>query len=79
MAMDAQVEASIDGLQYRRVEAGTVTENMAELRDAASRYTTALGVLCPAGHERSIALTHVETSLMFGIKALVLDQPHAED
>lgn len=76
--MDEQVVESVDGMQHRRVDAGEVTKDMAELREAASRYAIALGELCPAGRERSIALTHVETSLMFGIKSQVLSQPHAD-
>ena len=45
-----------------------------ELRQYAKVYGGALVALTPAGRERSIAKTKLEESLMWGVKAIALEE-----
>lgn len=47
--------------------------NIATLRAYYKNTATAIHVHVPAGPERSTALTHLRSSLMFAIQAIVLD------
>jgi hypothetical protein len=50
-------------------------EKIASLRQAFSYLAEYIEALAPASRERSIAVTNLETSAMFAIKAIVCNDP----
>ena len=49
-----------------------------ELREAFSELHTKIESLAPASRERSVALTNLETTAMWAIKAVVVNDPASE-
>lgn len=48
-------------------------ERIAEIRRGYSRMADLIELGCPASRERSVALTELETSAMWAIKAIVIN------
>lgn len=53
-------------------------ETIRELREAFSDLHDKITTLAPASRERSVALTQLEDSAMWAIKAVVLNDPESE-
>jgi hypothetical protein len=61
---------------YHKPSAAAV-DKIAELRRAFSDLAELVERLAPHSRERSIALTHIETSAMWAIKAVVCNDPNS--
>lgn len=48
------------------------------LREAFSEIHSNISVLCPDSREKSVALTNLETTAMWAIKAVVCNDPKSE-
>jgi hypothetical protein len=48
------------------------------LREAFSQTKAAIEMQCPESRQRSVALTELETSAMWAIKAVVFNDPDSE-
>ncbi len=48
------------------------------IREAFSELHEKIEAACPASRERSVALTELETSAMWAIKSIVLNDPDSE-
>lgn len=53
-------------------------EKIRAIREGYSAIHALIEATCPASRERSIALTEIETSAMWAIKALVCNDPASE-
>lgn len=53
-------------------------EAIRTLRETFSAAHDIIEALCPASRERSVALTELETSAMWAIKAVVVNDPKSE-
>lgn len=49
-----------------------------ELREGFSRLKDTIEAKCPSSRERSVAITELETSAMWAIKAVVFNDPTSE-
>lgn len=48
-------------------------ERIEQLREAAKSLGHQIIDLCPDGREKSLALTHLEETVMWGVKSIVLE------
>ena len=53
-------------------------ERITHLRETFSTMKTTIENMCPPSRERSVALTELETSAMWAIKAVVFNDPNSE-
>ena len=53
-------------------------DKIAQLREAFSELHTLIERIAPSSRERSVALTNLETSAMWAIKAVVHNDPKSE-
>lgn len=53
-------------------------EKITKLREAFSQLHSTIEELAPASRERSVALTELETTAMWAIKAVVCNDPESE-
>jgi hypothetical protein len=58
---------SVDGLQ-----------KINQLREAFSNTEKLINELCPNSRQKSVAITHNETTAMWAIKAVVFNDPNSE-
>jgi predicted MarR family transcription regulator len=62
----------------RRLDSHPVTatqaESMARLRDSARAFGYVISELCPAGREKSLAVTELETALMRAVRAITHEE-----
>lgn len=49
-------------------------EEIQKLRESFSALDDVLQAVCPESRRKSLALTHLETSLMWAVKAVILDK-----
>jgi hypothetical protein len=61
---------------HKPSEEGLKKINM--LREAFSELSSHISVLCPDTREKSVALTHLETTAMWAIKSVVCNDPNSE-
>lgn len=62
---------------YHRPSAGGV-HKIAKLREAFSQLHDQIEELAPNSREKSVALTNLETTAMWAIKAVVFNDPESE-
>lgn len=53
-------------------------DKITKLREAFSRLHDEIGELAPDSREKSVALTNLETTAMWAIKAVVCNDPESE-
>lgn len=53
-------------------------EKIAKLREAFSDLSDLVESLCPSSREKAVALTNLETTAMWAIKAVVCNDPASE-
>lgn len=53
-------------------------EDLTELREAFSKMSDWIEANCGASREKSVALTNLETTAMWAIKAVVFNDPKSE-
>jgi hypothetical protein len=53
-------------------------DKITQLREAYSALLTTLNDAAPASRERSVAITELETSAMWAVKAVVYNDPESE-
>lgn len=62
---------------YHKPSADSV-EKITKLRESFSRLHVEIEELAPTSRERSVALTNLETTAMWAIKAVVYNDPKSE-
>lgn len=62
----------------RRIKEPQVKKTIAELREAFSKLHDDIERLAPPSREKSVALTNLETTAMWAIKAVVCNDPESE-
>ena len=62
---------------YHKPTAGGLLRITA-LRQAYTELQRAIEENCPASRQKSVAITELETSAMWAIKAVVFNDPHSE-
>ena len=62
---------------YHKPGAGGLVR-ITELREAFSALSTLIETTCPPSREKSVAMTNLETTAMWAIKAVVCNDPDSE-
>jgi hypothetical protein len=75
--MDAESRAPIAKTFAHHAPTDHALNKIRELRHGFSNMKTLIELACPASHERSVALTELETSAMWAIKSIVTNDPES--
>lgn len=76
---DEELHARIDRGMTNQAPNDEQLDRILELRKVCKAANHAIADLCPAGRDRSIALTHGEDMLMRAVRSIVLEELEEEE